>query len=64
MTTESALLTGKVRILNISIGFCFGGLVLEVESNAFLTVGYLSATTFAMGFGLLCITIASFVRQK
>ena len=50
MTTESALLTG----------FCFGGLVLEVESNSVLTFGYLSATSFSMGFGLLCITIATF----
>jgi hypothetical protein len=51
MTTEAALLTG----------FCFGGLVLEVESGAGLAFGYLSATTFSMGFGLLCITIATFV---
>ena len=61
MTTESALLTGNGRWVYNSIGFCFGGLVLEVESNALLTTGYLSATTFAMGFGLLSITIASFV---
>jgi hypothetical protein len=36
--------------------------VLEVEANSGLVFGYLSATTFSMCFGLLCITIATFVR--
>jgi hypothetical protein len=63
MTTESALLTGTNYLLLITfLGFCFGGLVLEVEASDFLSFGYLSATTFSMGFGLLVITIGSFVR--
>jgi hypothetical protein len=34
--------------------------VLEVETSAFLALAYLTSTTFAMGFGLLCLTIGSF----
>lgn len=45
-------------------GFCFGGLVLEVEASAGLAFGYLSATTFSMGFGLLVLTIGSFVSSS
>jgi hypothetical protein len=33
MTTESALIAGKINKYSINIGFCFGGLILEVESS-------------------------------
>jgi len=43
------------------IGFCYGGLSLEIERKvSHLTqFGYLSTTTGGMAFGLLCIIIAS-----
>jgi len=48
-------------IINLtSLGFSFGGLVLEVEANMYLSLFYLITTVFSMGFGLLCLTIGSF----
>ena len=51
LTTESALIAG----------FCFAGLALGEDSTTnLLNLGYLASTSTAMGFGLLCITVASF----
>ena len=51
MAGQSALLAG----------FCYGGLGLEISPkiNAWIQFGYLSTTTAAMAFGLLCITVAA-----
>ena len=53
LTTEAALLCG----------FSFGGLTAIAEfkgQQAYLNAAYLVATSISMGFGLLCITTASF----
>jgi len=44
-------------------GFSYGGLTITMADtvNPLLSFGYLTTTTFAMGFGLLAITIATFV---
>ena len=52
MTTESSLLTG----------FCFAGMrAAEGSTNYVLNGFYLSMTAISMGFGLLCISTATFV---
>ena len=50
----------------MSLGFCYGGLSLEMEGKVkqLTQLGYLSVTTAGMGFGLLCITIASLVSKQ
>ena len=55
MTTESALLTG----------FCFGGMRAAQGSTLWvLNMFYLSMTACSMGFGLLCISTATFVSTS
>ena len=53
MATQSALIAG----------FSYGGLTINIEPdvNAILSFLYLTMTTLSMGFGLLAITIATFV---
>ena len=52
MTTESSLLTG----------FCFAGMRAAQGSDLWLlNMFYLAVTACSMGFGLLCISTATFV---
>ena len=52
LTTQSSMLTG----------FCFGGMHAAQGSEAWrLNLVFLAVTASSMGFGLLCITTATFV---
>ena len=66
MGSQSAMLAGKILLKYKSVGFCYGGLGIAISesSSSFVTFGYLSTTTCGMAFGLLCITIATFVYNK
>jgi hypothetical protein len=63
MATQSALISGTHRAS--LLGFSYGGLTIEInpDVNGYLSFGYLTTTTLAMGFGLLAITIATFVKS-
>jgi hypothetical protein len=68
MASQSALLAGIdffSKLFDIS-GFCYGGLSAPIsdKTSTIITFGYLSTTTCGMAFGLLCITIASFVSLQ
>lgn len=53
MAGQSAMITG----------FCYGGISLtkhdDTQYSSFISFGYLSTTTAAMGFGLLTIVVAA-----
>ena len=66
MGSQSAMLAGMIVLKLKYLGFCYGGLGIAISesSSSFVTFGYLSTTTCGMAFGLLCITIATFVNNK
>ena len=65
MAGQSALLAGNHKTLTPK-GFCYGGLGIPIDDSisSLIAFGYLSATTCGMAFGLLCITIATFVNSN
>ena len=55
-----------VDLSESTIGFCFSALSMEINDNkvsAQVALSYLATTSAGMGFGLLCITIASLVSK-
>ena len=65
MAGQAALIAGNIVFVYF-VGFSYGGLTIAIPegTSGFLSIGYLTTTTLAMGFGLLAITIATFVNKS